>query len=213
MQCVMSFLAIFLARFRRRLETKLGVNDYCGIEVIIMMAFIHNIIAIVGLICLIVTSFVVVGIIFFIVVGLILSTVDDNRFARQMRAAGRYLAWNDVAMELERGHGTLVIDWIFPNGRLREWWVPDDIISLAPTSIPKWDGKELPYEECGPLGDYARHCVLKYIDPVYGTAKLTKLPWRGIESILMRCRVATLMRCSDNPEKVGLVLGHVFRER
>jgi hypothetical protein len=60
-----------------------------------------------------------------------------KQFETQMKAKGRFIAWDQFQRVFEAGEGT-VIEERHSFKRVRCWWTPDAVRSLSPYAIPDW---------------------------------------------------------------------------
>ena len=169
------------SRTKRRWAIVAGIVIACGIGGLWLDGVDQFKVA-VGWGLLIFTCTVVFGVILLVCFWGVLSLVMEaflgpakRRLRKRMKASGRFLQWSEVAQHLTRGEGTLIYHWTLPHS---VWWTEDDLMAVAPTALPdafEMDG------ETGPLVDYAKFCMGKYLDEETGLAKLT-VPLRGVES-------------------------------
>ena len=94
----------------------------------------------------------------------------ERRLLDRLRAAGRFLAWPEVAEKLTRGEGTLIVEQANKDGS-RFWWTPDDVTSLAPASSTAIG--EVDYFLADPLHPFVAWCRSRYTSPAHGAALLT----------------------------------------
>lgn len=102
-------------------------------------------------------------------------------FRVEMMSQHRVLDWTEVATKLEKGEGTLIVQHLLPKGPVRDWWVPDDLIALAPIALPRLAKAPLEEPVRQRVSEYAAACQTKYTDSVSGTALLTDYPLSDVE--------------------------------
>ncbi len=97
----------------------------------------------------------------------------DRGVRRAVRAQGRYRRWRHVLPAARAGRGTLILEIVrYGPGvglPLRAWWTPDAVLSLAPGE-PFVDGPQCAAGR-SPFVDW---CRSRYVDPLVGTALLTR---------------------------------------
>lgn len=97
----------------------------------------------------------------------------EKRLRRRLVSVGRYLSASQLDAKLSSGEGTLIIEHLWSQGFIREWWTDDDLISRSPIPLPASpvllpEDRQLTF-----LHAYAASCISKYTDPATGTAQLT----------------------------------------
>ncbi len=104
-----------------------------------------------------------------------ISNHQEKKLTASLKNVGRFVDWTDVESKLVSGEGTLIVEYYLPKGPVREWWTQDDVIGDAPKALPesieldddRWTDRH---------ADYARSCVVRYINLDYGNAAITDPP-------------------------------------
>jgi hypothetical protein len=109
----------------------------------------------------------------FILVVVSTQWLQERWFVRRMRAAGRFILWQDLEPKLRAGEGTLVIEGAM-TGPVRVWWAEENILALAPVPPPaEHELARLLRDKPQP---FVAWCFGRYLEPKEGTALLTKPP-------------------------------------
>lgn len=95
----------------------------------------------------------------------------ERRLLDNLRAAGRFLTWPEVAGKLTHGEGTLIVEQANKDGS-RFWWTPEDVASQAPAASPAIG--EVDYILPDPLHPFVAWCRSRYTSPSRGAAFITK---------------------------------------
>lgn len=99
-------------------------------------------------------------------------TYREQKFAATMRDRGRFRDWSEI--ERTPAEGTLIIEQAQKDG-CRVWWTSDDVVRIAPHSIP--DEEELDYLRMEEPGPFVRWCSEQYTSANCGRASLTEPPF------------------------------------
>lgn len=123
---------------------------------------------------------------------------QEKALKNQLKDVGRFVDWTEVESKLERGEGTLIVEYCFPKGPVREWWTEDDVIGNAPRALSDSTDADLD-RRTDRLADYARSCVVRYVNLDSGIASITEPPegllwdWdRKLDEKYPRGRIVTL---------------------
>jgi hypothetical protein len=57
---------------------------------------------------------------------------SERRFAEQMSAAGRLMAWREFQVAMESGSGTAIGEFLSTKGPFRLWWTAENIPAVSP---------------------------------------------------------------------------------
>ena len=97
----------------------------------------------------------------------------ERRFANEMQAVGRSIAWKELEAAIENNQGTIVGEYLSGKGPYRLWWTEEDIPAVSPH---KWK-RDLHFagfeEEFVPFFQW---CYERYTNSQSGTAKLVIMP-------------------------------------
>ena len=114
--------------------------------------------------------------------------LTESQFHRRCVDADRWMPRSEVEDRLEAGEGTLVIVKVEPDGAIREWWTPDNLIVGAPTPMPT----VLSETQSDQIKAYAAKCWMKYIDQDAGLAMLTECAPMSTATVSRAVNIVTI---------------------
>ena len=126
------------------------------------------------------------------------------------KAADRFMADETLVEHLLHGRGTLIVLRLSPKEPYREFWTSDDLIAMAPESLP---GLATSHQSES-LTQFATVCIERYLDSTTGTAFLThgRLSTHdlSVSARFPKARIVTILTTLGDPI---IVLGHLEAAR
>jgi hypothetical protein len=118
---------------------------------------------------------------------------SERKFAEQMKAAGRFMPWDQFQSAIENGSGTAISEHLGIHGPVRMWWTPEDVPALSPHKFEPYGRRAWLDPQYTP---FFRWCDARYTNAVSGQASLVDLPKGKLSAFLQKLKAARLVEIS-----------------